>query len=430
MRNNGLANRIQIGLVLVFAVLGAGYLFSACTPAVVERKVQESPFKPLPEEIVSTDTMDDVDFSRFRHDSPRHVDVPCLLCHIQQDDNMRPQFASHQTCAGCHTPQFADNSHQICAICHTEPGAADLKRFPSIRSFTAKINHSSHFKETNCSTCHKPQGNVISVPAGPNAHATCLQCHTSDKVVGEKNIGSCSTCHEPGQPDRISVGANNVGFNFNHSSHSKVSCNSCHATNTDSAAVKIRTAMHSNTANSCATCHNGRQAFGATNFRDCRQCHSEMPASRSFGVKFDHNAHSAQSCSTCHKGTGGGINFSVPNSTAAHTTCYQCHAPTKRTGGGFMASSCFTCHKQGETNDIRPSRAVIPGNFSHTKHSGFDCDSCHTNSGGKMDVPLAVMHRPSGQRMNCASCHDGSIAFGNDFANCKQCHTGGKFSSR
>jgi c(7)-type cytochrome triheme protein len=426
----GIADRSGSAIALAIVVIASAYVLASCSSREAEKDAQESPYKQIPAQVDLSESMEGVDFSTFRHDSGRHSEMPCLLCHLEQDGNMRPQFAKHQTCAGCHAQQFADGSHQICTTCHTASGTADLRRFPSIKSFTAKISHSAHFKETNCSTCHKPQGKVISIPAGANAHAACFQCHTSDKVVGERNIGSCSTCHEPGQPQRISAGSNTVGFNFDHSNHSGVSCDSCHATNSDSAAVKIRTAMHSNTANSCATCHNGRRAFGAANFRDCRQCHSEMPAGRSFGVKFDHNVHASQSCATCHKGTGGGVNFSVPNSTAAHATCYQCHAPSKRTGGSFMSASCFTCHKQGETNDIKPSRASIPGNFSHTKHAGFDCDSCHDNTGGKMDVPLAVMHKPSGNRMSCASCHNGSVAFGNEFTNCKQCHTGGKFNSK
>ncbi|MBX3297911.1 MAG: hypothetical protein KF736_00440 [Acidobacteria bacterium] len=420
-----LSKRIQTAVTAGFALFLAGYLLAACTPAIVEKKVQESPFKPLPDSLVSTNAMEDVDFSRFRHDSERHRDVPCLLCHQQKDSAQRPQFSSHTPCAGCHAPQFADNEHPICTICHTAKGTSELKHFPSIRSFTAEVEHSAHFKETACSTCHKPTGKGMSVPAGAGAHATCFQCHTQDKVVGERNIGSCSTCHQQGRPERLSSGATNVGFNFEHAKHRNVSCDSCHATTSDRAPVKIQVAMHSNAANSCATCHNGKRAFGASSFADCRRCHSEMPAGRSFGVDFDHGKHASQNCAVCHK--TGGVNFSVPNGQAAHTTCFQCHSPSKATGSVFTAGRCFVCHRPGGNNDIKASNPVIPGNFSHTKHAGFDCDSCHNKVGGKMDVPIPVMHRPSGQKMGCAACHNNEIAFGEDFSSCKRCHTGGKF---
>jgi hypothetical protein len=415
--------RVQQFVVLLFFCLLSGYFITSCTSTIQEKPKPESPFKPLPEEVVSTDTMEDVDFSKFDHNGERHKTVPCLLCHQRNEESPKPRFSSHATCTGCHTQQFKDENHPICSICHTGPNTAELKPFPPMQSFRAHFDHAQHVRQTNCATCHKTEGVGMTVPVRAAAHETCFQCHTSDKVVGDKNIGSCSTCHEPGPANRISDAATNVGFNFSHSKHSRVDCASCHNAG---GSTQIKVGMHSGAANSCATCHNEKRAFGANDFSDCRKCHTEVSGIRSFGIKFNHAQHTKSDCATCHKSGAGGVNFNVPNSEAAHKTCFQCHSPMQGKGS-FTNSKCFTCHQPGSGNNLTPSRSFIPGNFSHTKHSFFDCANCHTTTGGKMDVPSVVMHKPSKSKISCVGCHDNQTAFGEDFTNCKRCHTGGNF---
>lgn len=427
---NGRSNykrRLQELIVLSFVCLTCGFFLFSCSSEIQEKKPSESPFKPLPEEVVSSDPMEDVDFSQFKHDSARHSTVPCLLCHQRNEESVKPKFSSHATCTGCHTPQFKDNNHPICAVCHTKPNSAELKPFPPMKSFRAHFNHTQHFKETNCVTCHKTQDGGMTVPARADAHATCFQCHTSDKIVGDKNIGSCSTCHELGAANRIVDSRKEIGFNFEHSKHGAIGCASCHSPlGSGNKMSAINVSMHSNQANSCATCHNEKRAFGANDFTDCRKCHQEVANVRSFGIRFDHLKHAKSDCATCHKSGGQGINFTVPNSEAAHKTCFQCHSPTRNTGS-FTSSRCFTCHQPGSGNNISPSPQVIGGNFSHAKHEFLDCNSCHNPSGGKMDFPAVVMHNPTKAKMSCASCHDNQTAFGEDFTNCRRCHTGSKF---
>lgn len=423
--------KIQLLKLIVVSIflLGVGYIFPACTSSVQEKKPAESPFQPLPENVVATDKMEDVDFSQFKHDSPRHQTVPCLLCHIQKDEKtQQPKFASHQTCAGCHTPQFEDKAHPICVTCHTDQGSEKLKPFPAMKSFRAEFNHTAHFKETDCATCHQMQGDGMTVPSSGDAHATCFQCHTTDKIVGEKNIGSCSTCHVAGAANRIVDSTEKIGFNFAHSKHSGLDCKSCHsATGSGNKMSEITVGMHSGQANSCVTCHNNQRAFGATNFNDCRRCHEEVSSAKSFGVNFNHSLHTKTNCATCHKSGGSGATFTVPNTQAAHTTCFQCHSPNKDSGK-LTTSKCFQCHQIGGTNDIKPSPSSIAGNFSHNKHSVMDCDSCHTNKGGQMNAPAVVVHKATKATLSCATCHNNQVAFGpEDFTNCKRCHTNGNF---
>jgi c(7)-type cytochrome triheme protein len=75
-------------------------------------------------------------------------------------------------------------------------------------------------------------------------------------------------------------------------------------------------------------------------------------------------------------------------------------------------------------------------NFSHTRHdkAGLNCANCHTiragaSRGGQVTEPQPSMHFASQRSASCAACHNGTKAFGpNDFANCKRCHVGNKFS--
>lgn len=407
---------------LAVTIFISSFLFS-CTSSVVEKKETESPFKPLPENMVSTDEMEDVDFSRFRHDNERHQEIPCLLCHQQRDEAFRPRFASHTPCAGCHTPQFEDKTHPICSTCHTGPDTAELKPFPAISSFRTKFDHPAHIRLTSCSTCHATQADGMTVPSGGDAHASCFTCHTADKVVGDRNIGSCSTCHEPGVAERIVDSSAAIGFNFDHKNHSRVSCDNCHRPLGGNNMSEITVSEHKNLANSCSTCHNSKRAFGPSRMNDCRRCHTELPSSTRFGVQFSHAVHAKDDCASCHKPAA--ANFSVPNTQNAHATCFQCHAPGKQAAA---KSTCFACHKIGGGLDIKPSRAVIPGNFAHSKHEFMGCDSCHSPAGGRMTAPTVRMHKAQGAGTSCATCHDNQGAFGEDFANCRRCHVGGQFS--
>ncbi|HQU86180.1 MAG TPA: cytochrome c3 family protein [Pyrinomonadaceae bacterium] len=418
--------RLRELVVLIGFCLMIGYFAVSCTSTVQEKKAPEDPFKPLDPEQVFSD-MTNLDFKTFKHTEGRHSTVPCLLCHQRNEESPKPRFASHQICAGCHAQQFKDQRHDICSICHSNVETGEVKKFPSLTTFKMEFNHSAHLKLTNCATCHKTAGANMAIPSGVNAHETCFQCHTSDKMVGEKSIGSCSTCHEPGKPNRISAEFTNVGFNFSHTRHGKLNCQECHGSS-GNAMSKINVGMHSGANNNCATCHNGQRAFGATNFSDCRKCHTEVQ-SAAFGIKFSHDVHSKTNCATCHKQGGSGATFTIPNTQTAHNTCFQCHSPMKG-GGSFTDGKCFTCHQSGSKNNIAPPPQTIGGNFNHKKHSGFDCDSCHTSQKGQMSAPTVAMHRQVKSGFSCVNCHNNEVAFGENFANCKRCHTNSKFGSK
>ncbi|PYS98283.1 MAG: hypothetical protein DMF63_16655 [Acidobacteria bacterium] len=221
------------------------------------------------------------DFSKFRHDTQQHTRMPCLVCHVRSSNSPAPKLPGHIPCASCHSAEFAKgNSSPICAICHT---ATDVKRFPPLRSFNAVFDHSRHARQTNCATCHKPtnRGVGLSIPSRAAGHTTCFQCHQPQTIVGDKNIGSCSTCHKPGTVSRTSESSVAFKRNFSHAEHSRkgLSCSDCHTirpgARRGSQVTAPQPAMHlaPSGIKSCAACHNDRRAFGDDNFANCRRCH-------------------------------------------------------------------------------------------------------------------------------------------------------------
>lgn len=223
-------------------------------------------------------------YSRFQHSNPTHARMPCLLCHKRDDNSATPKLAGHVTCSGCHAQQFADSGSQMCTICHTNTQSGATKRFPNLRSFNVRFDHARHLRLTNCSTCHKPsrKGVALSVPSRLGAHTTCFQCHGPQTEVGDKNIGSCGTCHQPGRPVRNSDWAAAFAKNFDHSEHRGIgllNCSSCHTVRAGMPRGRQVTApaasMHfaSSGRQSCATCHNNKKAFGGNDFSDCKRCH-------------------------------------------------------------------------------------------------------------------------------------------------------------
>lgn len=228
------------------------------------------------------------DFSRFSHTNRAHASVSCLLCHRRDDNSARPKRPGHTPCIGCHTEQFQDSNSQICVICHTNPGASNpgTRAFPPLRSFTVRFSHAVHNRRgaaprESCATCHRPaqRGVARSIPAGLNAHETCFQCHTNRAQAGGRDISSCATCHTLGRFSRASESARAFRLNFSHDGHRALNCNECHQVKAGYARGKQVTAttpaMHfpPARAQSCATCHNNKRAFGGEDFSDCKRCH-------------------------------------------------------------------------------------------------------------------------------------------------------------
>lgn len=215
------------------------------------------------------------DFSKFRHNAAQHTRMPCLVCHVRNDNRTRFTYPGHIPCASCHKQQFDDNKGPICTICHTATG---VKAFTGLRSFRTAFDHSKHIRQTNCATCHSPslRGAGFSVPSGPRGHATCFQCHGPRSNVAGREISSCSVCHKAGRPSRFSQSAKAYAVNFNHSEHAakRLACTECHKVTPGKISSPIAS-MHfaPSRTPSCGACHDNKRAFGGRDFKDCRKCH-------------------------------------------------------------------------------------------------------------------------------------------------------------
>ncbi len=219
------------------------------------------------------------DFSKFKHSNPMHQRMPCLLCHQRNDNSPTMKYSGHSPCSGCHQQQFNEGSQSpLCTICHTANG---LKRFPTLRNFTARFNHAKHLRQTNCAICHKPirGGTAFSILQRSNSHTTCFQCHAANASNG---MASCGTCHTPGRPPAASsefVRAY-TATPFRHAAHLRsMNCAECHTVKAGFARGRQVSSpaaqMHfaPSRSPSCAGCHNNQRAFGGEDFNDCRRCH-------------------------------------------------------------------------------------------------------------------------------------------------------------
>ncbi len=263
------------GVLLLLGIVLFGYAFVESSAGKNEYAAEPELFTPVePQE---------KDYSHFTHTNAMHSRLPCLLCHRRDNNSPRISFpgkSGHLPCAGCHALQFSDSSSPICTICHTNSTTGAMKRFPGLRSFGMKFDHTRHAR-VNCATCHKSSGNgaARSIPSGSNAHTTCFQCHSSrasDAMI------SCNVCHQPGR--LVRTPATSVAFrkSFSHARHitaKSMNCASCHTLRPGAPRGRQMssplTSMHfaPERSLSCGGCHNGKRAFGADEFTNCRRCH-------------------------------------------------------------------------------------------------------------------------------------------------------------
>ena len=226
------------------------------------------------------------DYSQFKHDNRNHARLPCLLCHRREDNSPQPTLpgkAAHTPCTGCHAQQFANPASPICTICHEDVQSGKVKAFPPLRSFDARFDHAKHAGAA-CATCHRRNrsGVGLSIPSRQNAHVTCFSCHTPGAQANERNISSCSTCHQLGRLARTPEQAPAYRLGFSHANHDaseKLACGACHQVRAGlprgrqvSAPLPLNHHAQAS-AFSCASCHSGQRAFGGDDFSVCKRCH-------------------------------------------------------------------------------------------------------------------------------------------------------------
>ena len=235
------------------------------------------------------------------------------------------------------------------------------------------------------------------------------------------------------------------GSRFSHAvaQHAAQSCDSCHRREDNSAQPRLP--GHK----ACVDCHVAQ--FTTPSSPLCLGCHTNVesnnpplkafPGLSDFGMCFDHAshmsgaAHPEQGCTACHAPARRGVALTIPSGLAAHNDCYQCHTPGAQ-AGGRQIGSCNTCHALGGYGRVSTAAAAYRVNFSHAGHGprqGLRCDDCHQIRSGvprtqQVTAPRPEQHFGSGRAQSCMTCHNNRRAFGgDDFADCKRCHTGRTF---
>jgi c(7)-type cytochrome triheme protein len=228
-------------------------------------------------------------------------------------------------------------------------------------------------------------------------------------------------------------------FSHTTQAHRRVSCLLCHRREDNS--PRPRLPGHS----SCIGCH-APQFSDPGNSRICLVCHTQIASSnlkafprlRSFNAKFSHVVHTRrgaaprQGCAGCHAPVQRSVARSIPAGFSAHTTCFQCHT-ARGQGGGRDISSCGTCHSLGRFTPVSQTSRAYRVNFSHAGHAELSCNECHQvrngARGNQVTETTPAMHFPPARAQSCASCHNNNRAFGgNDFSDCRRCHTGNNFN--
>jgi hypothetical protein len=139
-------------------------------------------------------------------------------------------------------------------------------------------------------------------------------------------------------------------------------CYSCHQA--DFTGATSPNHATNNFSHTCTTCHN-TTAWSPSTFN-----HSSTP----FPLT---GAHTSVACASCH--TVGYTVGQTPN------TCYACHKSTydatttpAHSAAGFP-TTCQTCHSTTNwTSSTWNHSTYFP--IASGRHSGFNCNECHTNS--------------------------------------------------
>lgn len=256
------------------------------------------------------------------------------------------------------------------------------------------------------------------------------------------------------QPDTAAGGAapaQNYG-KFSHSypgAHAALtgrsSCSICHDRRDNS--VMPRLPGHKD----CISCH--QTQFTTPGSPLCTICHTNVSEQNpplkpfpstlaGFTAEFDHAQHSVGAarpqagCASCHAPARRNVAKSIPAGFNAHQTCYQCHTPGRRGGGGDLGS-CGACHGPGRFAPVSTGGRSYGIGFSHADHGpgqNLNCDSCHNVAGRgaargrQVTSTFPAQHFPNTRAQTCATCHNNQRSFGEgNFNDCKRCHTGTTF---
>lgn len=221
----------------------------------------------------------------------------------------------NQGSVNSHKAQTHPQTSELCGFCHTTG------------SWLPLINPFDHFYTSDsCTTCHN---GIIATGKPPTHIATtldCGTCHTPSNfgVVFDHSTLQGQPCAQSGCHDGVS------GPTFKSAAH-PLTTNTCEACHTTNAWLPVSVPFsHSDSADLCASCHNGTIATNKSGSHPltsdtCVVCHNTSNW-LNINTPMDHSQTSEPSCRNvaCHQDTD-----KPPNHTPTNQSCENCHGSTE-----------------------------------------------------------------------------------------------------
>jgi len=225
---------------------------------------------------------------------------------------------------------------------------------------TLRFSHLGH-EQVSCETCH-PNVSASSSTAAVEmpGHATCATCHRQAREGARQDArkpGTCGMCHPPGKSPATSPTQAAAALKFSHRLHSQTpeSCRTCHLPENEDQARGLLPA-----ADACAGCHADMLQ------NRCDACHPAGPEGRLL-LNLDGDKLIP---SGGHGGEDHGPGWLRSHGSSArtvHERCMVCH--TDR--------SCDNCHR-GVSLPLRIHPADWELSHAGPARAGLmDCDKCH-----------------------------------------------------
>ncbi|OFX22717.1 MAG: hypothetical protein A2033_10660 [Bacteroidetes bacterium GWA2_31_9] len=319
---------------------------------------------------------------------------------------------------------FTDSPHGkdfkiSCSDCHSTKGWAIDKEILSFDHKTTLFPLSGQHKTVDCKTCHTSL--VFS-----EAKTDCFSCHAD---LHNQTLGSdCNNCHTPDSWLVSNVTEIHQQSRFPLLGvHTMAECQQCHKSESlyrfDVLGVE------------CFDCHKDNYLsttlpnHASANFsKECTECHY-IYAYEWGGAGFNHSffpltgGHDNVDCSRCH------INGNYSN---ISQECYSCHADDYNSAtnpihkGSCFPTNCTTCHTTNPgwspVNFGNHDTQYFP--ITKGKHSGIQCNECHTNAGSCNIFSCIDCHEHNKSDMDKE--HDDEGGYSYNSLSCYGCHPAGR----
>ncbi len=327
----------------------------------------------------------------------------CLECHSERSltkegpggetkslfvdpDVLRSSTHKALTCTECHRdiasfPHPEKPSPVKCAFCH-RPSAEDFQK-----SIHGRASLRGDTDAPSCYTCHGTH-DILSVKSPRsrvyplNLQATCLKCHTDEKIEARHNLPGPETirAYEKSVHGRALKAGLNVA----------AMCSDCHGSHRveppddpDSSVNRF------NIPSMCGKCHESIRSTYAASIHGqaaarkvpdapvCTDCHGEHTISAvADPSSMVHGATIVKTCSTCHESAALQSQYGLPPKRLS--TYYYSYHGIASAYGQVTVANCSSCHG---IHDILPSAdprsSIAPGNLMKT------CGKCHPGAGEK-----------------------------------------------